>query len=316
MSDGDITGLLEQLSEVPDDSAGDWIAVLERARLAPAPESSRQRSRRLLRRPRRGLVLVGAMAAVAAVVALTIESPWRGAPSIIDRAAAAILRPTAGQVLYERISLHPEGRLPPIARHVHIPLRIWLDGAPPHRFRMTFLIPVKGYGRGEVGGLVGRTTGLSYAYGDRVLDPMVFLEPVTQASLDPAAFVRTALTSGRARVEGRTTIRGRKVLRIVVGTEPGGRGEPVARLFVDTRTYRPVRIAINTALNGLQSNFSRPAGFPLTCITPLLAFACVDAQSPADSWVYDFEEYRYLPATEANRKLTSIRAMHPGVDII
>ena len=106
------------------------------------------------------------------------------------------------------------------------------------------------------------------------------------------------------------------VLRIVVGTEPGGHGETLARLFVDTQTYRPVRIAINTALNGLQSNFSRPAGLPLTCITPLLDFACVDAQSPADLWVYDFEEYRYLPATEANRKLANIRTMHPGIGII
>jgi hypothetical protein len=152
---------------------------------------------------------------------------------------------------------------------------------------------------------------LSYASAEGVLDPMLFFVPITESVLDPAAFVRAALLSGRAKADGRATIRGRETLRILVGTQAGGRGELLARLFVNARTYRPVRITINADAHA----FGR-APLPLMCTTPLLEYACLASPGPSHMWIYDFAEYRYLPGTAANRKLTNIRAMHPHAEIV
>jgi hypothetical protein len=57
-------------------------------------------------------------------------------------AAAAILTPTSGHVLYERIALHPSGfgAVPNSRAVAHF--RVWVDGARPHRFRLTSDSPV------------------------------------------------------------------------------------------------------------------------------------------------------------------------------
>src|SRR5438445_299566 len=71
----------------------------------------------------------------AAVVALAVAEPRKGGPSILDRAAAAILTPSPQQILYERITFRPSGFVNvPQGPTVHI--RAWVDGARPRNFRI------------------------------------------------------------------------------------------------------------------------------------------------------------------------------------
>jgi hypothetical protein len=259
------------------------------------------------RRSSRSVLLSGAAVAAAAVVALTVAAPWRGGPTILERAAAAILAPTSGQILYESIAIHPSISG---ARGGVTHVRVWLDGASPHRFRVTFDGPQPG----DIGGTLGGVTGLSYAFSDDVLDPVSFSGPVSQASLDPAAFIKKALTSGRAQLDGTTTLRGHEVLRIRVSSNPFGHPQPIALYFVDAHTYRPIRVALIAT--------TRPdpyrVGFPLAALSFLpsavsFGFSHARGQYP---FVCDFAQYRYLAPTAANRKLTNIRAAHPHAKIV
>jgi hypothetical protein len=168
---------------------------------------------------------------------------------------------------------------------------------------MAFVAPREGRGAAEVGGTLGATSGLAFAPRQGVLSPMIFLLPVSRWVLDPADFVRGALTSGRARSDGKATIGGRETLRIKIGS--------LARLYVDPRTYRPVRVEID---NRYATFYSRQT-LPISCIAPLLDYSCL-GQPPGGYWIYDFKEYRFLPSSPANRKLADIDAMHPGAEIV
>lgn len=254
------------------------------------------------RRNRRGGIALGAVTAIVAALGLAVASPWSGGPSVVDRAAAAIAAPSAGQILYERIVLRAGGPAPAGSHPVPpTPISIWLDGGTPRQFRMTFTPALPGRPPGEVGGRVGSTTGLSYSRADDVLSPLLFFVPAGNTVLDPAAFVRDALTSGRAKTDGKATIRGLETVRIRV---------PGALLYVDAGTYRPVRVTID----GASYSYIRPT-LPLTCITPLLDYTCL-GRPPGSLWVYDFQEYRHLPRTAANRTQADIRASHPGTPIV
>jgi len=306
VNDGEITALLDRLVGSLDGEVGDWDDVLERsAKPVRVAEQGPIHRRRRPWHSSRGLLLIGAAAVVTTLVVLIVESPWRGSPTILDRAAAAVLTASPGQILYESIAIHPSGSSSQgDVTHVHV----WVDGASPHRFRVRF----DGSRPADVGGRLGGVTGLSYAFSDDVLDPVAFQFPVSQSALDPAAFIRTALISGRAQVDGRTTIRGREVTRIRVSWRAFGRLVPIALYFVDVHTYRPVRVVITAA---------RPSayrlGFPLTSITFLPYGGFSGAKGPPlRALVYDFLEYRYLAATDANRKLTSVRAAHPRAKIV
>jgi hypothetical protein len=162
----------------------------------------------------------------------------------------------------------------------------------------------------EVGGRLGSLNGLTHVGTANELSAAALPAPVTLAVLKPAVFVKAALTSGRGTADGKATIGGREVLRIRIGSPDAGTSKPLALLFVDEHTYRPVRVEIDAG-----APVPQHAGLPLTCITQLFPFACEVAQ-PRDTWVYDFREYRNLPATAANRKLADIQAMHPGAKIL
>jgi hypothetical protein len=95
VTDRDVQALLDRLAEPFEGERGDWEDLLEHAGLRPARAHSR----------RRWIFALAAAAVVVAVVALAVTSPWSGGPSVVDRAAAAILAPTQG-VLYERITVH------------------------------------------------------------------------------------------------------------------------------------------------------------------------------------------------------------------
>lgn len=304
--ESEIRAVLDRLVGTLEDEAGDWDDVLNRARLPRrAPEERHLRERRRPWRSRRGRVLLATAVTAAAVVALVVESPWRSGPSILDRAAAAIVAPGSGQILSESIAIH--GSSDPRGLVVHV--KVWIDGARPHRFRVTVDgprnipgVPV------ELGGTLGRSEGLSYSALDHVLDPVVFELPVKQSHLDPAAFIKAALTSGRAKPDGKTTLQGREVIRIRVISHRYGKPETVAIYFVDAHTYRPVRIVITQRGGFLVLGFRLPN---LSVIqTP--SFTHFLKGQP----IFNFSEYRELRPTASNRKLANIRAQHPNAEIV
>jgi hypothetical protein len=303
VNDDDVRAVLDRLVDRFDDEVGSWHDVLERAGIAKRP-------RRILWQPRRGLALAGAAAAVvAAAISLTITSPWRGGPSIIDRAAAAILSPTSGQVLYERLAIHPARSLDRrgLPAGTVFNVQVWIDGAPPHRFRAIYDTNLPGVAQVELGGMLRNYNGFSYSPAGDSLNPLAFQVPMTPSALDPAEYIKSALTSGRAKVEGTTTIRGRKAVRIRLSARVYGPLIPIAQFFVDAHTYAPLRVGISAFLP-----LAERQRLPLTCVTFLFPYSCW----AAPGWFYDFVEYRYLAPTTANRKLANIRAMHPLAKIV
>ena len=236
MNDGDITALLDRLAGT-DGEVENWDDVVERS-VRPVRATNQGPPVQLVRRSHRrwALPLVGAIVALIAIVSLSVASIWRGGPTILDRATAAILTPASQQILYESITIRQSASGHRAVTHVHV----WLDGAAPHHFRVTF----DGASTAEVGGKLGGVTGLGYDSSNDVLAPVAFHLAILQSDLDPAAFIKKALSSGAANVEGRTTIRGHSVIRIRVSSRASGRLVPIALYFVDARTYRPVRVAI------------------------------------------------------------------------
>ena len=288
MNDREITALLERLVEQVDQETDNWDDVLRRADVRPGRRSLRPGAAALT------IVAVGA-----AVAVLAVTTPWRGGPTILDRAAGAILLPSSGQIVSEHIVFrgrfwHPYAQ----TSNAHI----WIGGAPTHRFRVT----ISGGLRADIGGIVGSDSGLAYSFTSHVLDPVGFQYTISRNVLDPTALIKEALTTGRARVEGRTTIRGRDVIRIRLMWNAFGRKIPVALYYVDAHTYRPVRIAI---MPGRPEAYR--FGFPLSAAYPFLPSGL---RWPGS--VYDFVEYRMIPSTAANQRLTDIRAQHPRAPII
>jgi hypothetical protein len=288
VTDREITALLDQLVEDVEDEEGDWDDVLRRADAAPK------------KRPgQRWAVAVGFAAAAIAALVLAETTPWRGGPTLVDRAAAAILAPTSGQILSEQIVFR--ARIwHPYLETTHA--QIYIDGGPVHRFRVT----LSGGLRAEIGGKVGGSSGLAYDFTGHVLDPVGFQLTMTRAVLDPTALIRQALTAGRARVEGRARIRGLDVLRIRLSWPAFGRLIPVAYYYVDARHYRPVRIEVIP---------ERPQGYSLGFpLSAAYSFLPTGLRWPGS--VYDFVEYRLLGPTAANERLTDIRAQHPHAPIV
>jgi hypothetical protein len=322
VSDRDIKDVLDRLVGSLDDEMGDWEEVIERLGELSQPVEERRGGRRRGPWPERRLLLLAAAVLVTSLAALTIASPWQRGPSILDRAAAAIPAPAANQVLH--VSVVIRARLPcrlpkpPFTpsklRHLRLcavkgRTAVWLDGAPPHRFRVFAVGPD---GRSdEAGGSVGGTGGLGYHPSENVLDPVQFDFRVSHSDLDPGGFVRAALASGRGRLDGSATIRGRKVLRIRVTAHRFGREVTDALYFVDGRTYRPVRIVFTP---GYKTDLR---GVPLTKLALGLSYGGgVSGVNLLTPLIFDFARYEYLPATANNRKLADIRAQHPHAKLL
>jgi len=282
------------------------------------------------------MLLLGATVVVVALIALTVTSPWRHGPTILDRAAAAIALPAAGQILYENITLHvappppveseraalrrlPRGALhPPFAFDVRV--GVWLTGAAPHRFRLTEHGDVRGRIRGraatqrlrsgEIGGTLTSTQTLSYDDKSGALVPAASWSPVKRSDLDVAEFVWQAITAGRAKVDGTTWLHGQQVVRIRVFAKHYGHLMAVGLYFVDGQTYQPVRVVID-----LKKHFFNETvpGFPLLSLTRIQSSVL---PSVYGRYVIDFNEYWHLAPTAANNKLANIRAMHPKAKIV
>lgn len=292
---------------------------------------------RSTRRAARRYLYAGVAVTAIALLALAFAEPWHGSPTILDRAEAAMLAPVGGEVLYESVTVHAVSgsRAPRGVTRV----QLWLDSSPPNRFRMTFT----GSAPAEVGGTIGSSKGLNYVAATNLLYPAAFQFRVAQSDLDPAAFIRTALRSGRAKLLGDAAIRGRKVIAIRLttwfGTPMGRRLEPIALYYVDAHTYRPVRVVVPPPnghvvllgpgsprdlavgpedLNGSRLGFPMDpsaflVGFPGYPALTLPGLATRSAHVARTHLVYDFDAYSLLPATANNHRLASVQALRNDV---
>jgi hypothetical protein len=267
------------------------------ARLAQAIERRHgwgTRVLRLIRNPGRTTLAVAVLAGVAAT-ALFVSSPWKASPGFLERAQAA-LTPPAGSILHYRYE------------ETHIskdfgctvtmgPEEIWIDQAPPHRYRALLSDLPRGadlrtlacrhdHGTIEVGGALDT--------GERVM----FLPPATltvspvrfvNVPPDPVTELREAIRNGRAHHEGKTELDGRTVERIRVEClHPPCQGPP-NYAYVDPETFALVRE-------------ERPSSY-------------IIAPAPDRFLRFDvvvrYETFEYLPRTAANLALTNIVAQHP-----
>jgi hypothetical protein len=327
----------------------DLVAAIDRE-LEGARRARARRTRARPWRSRWGALLLATTLVAAAFLALTIVAPWQSSRTILDRAEAALLAPSAGNILYERVTVHPIVFSP---RGTVARVQLWVNGARPRRFRMTF----GGAWRVELGGILGSSTGLNYVASDQALHQTRFQFRVRQSDLDPAAFIKTALRSGRAKLDGKATIHGRDVIRIQLSawfdTMDARLLEPIALYYVDAQTYRPVRVVIPppggpvvmlappsrfdpadfSSLGSLgflpeDTSTSSRLGFPMDPSAfllgspgysiPTLPVLLGPGQTVSGRSlyrVYDFEDYRLIAPTAANRRLTNLRAMHPRATV-
>jgi hypothetical protein len=281
----DVDALLDRLVPAFEDETGDWADVARRAR------RSRPRKRRPL------LLLVPAAAALAAAAVLA-GGPWRGGPTALDRAAAAIAGPRSGGVLAEDVTVSV---VTPTGKHLSRRLKVWLTA---RSFRVQ-LSPATGESAQEYGGRFGAGEGLGLSGG--YLVPEVFRVPLGEPDLDPTAFIRKALAGGRAHVAGAARIAGRRVVEIDLSSRLFGETVATARYFVDASTYDPVRLVVSAAVPN-----AAPAVLPLSEVA---SFAYGGLESGGDYvYRYDFARFEHLPASDA--KLASMKAEHPGAKTI
>jgi hypothetical protein len=227
---------------------------------------------------------------VAAAAVLTISAPWRGGPSVLERASAAIRAPSASQVL----SMHFRERRSGCCRELGGgDALVWVDGSTPRHFRALF--PGAGAPFDEGGGtLSGRSVRSLYRYDRRTntLQRLSTGSRVSTTDWDPVAIVREALDDGRAHVTGQTTVAGKPAIRIVLSLRDR-RGVPgTAVYYVHPKTYRPIEIDYPRLVE---------LRFPFE---PVFGNGIYKVR-------LTFLGFRYLPATPENLKLADIRALHP-----
>ncbi len=312
----------------------DWTDVL--ARLVGDTNAAEQATsvppptrRRAIQRLGRTGVAFAALAAAA--TALTLTTPWKAGPSLVERAAAAISAANSDQVIYERstfTNVGPRGKPFGLRRLPRHSSQLWVSGgAAPQTFRsltqilIPRLIGLKGkvikapsapWGNAlrtlhsgpntqEVGGRLGSR---------HVIEADVYqpeknvIVRYTQAptaisaiSFDPIALIRNALTTGHAHAHGHAIIDGQNLQRIELAMRDIDGTTGNATYFVDAQ-QKPVEIVFH---------HTRDVRFPYLPI--------FDPTVPGGV-ALRFTVFRYLPATPANRRLTSITAQHPTATLV
>lgn len=289
------------------DPTPDWEWVLVQAAVEPEraghvyetgePGSSGLRNVRRLRR----LTLLGAGIVVAAAVALVVVAPWKGGPTILQRANAAI-SPAASQVLYMNFGIC----CPEAWRSGRDHIQLWIDGAAPRSFRSAGQ-PMFGYT--EHGGTLGPETSL----GTQSVTSYLGYNPTTNTivehvrsfdrskplDFDPLTVVRKALTAGTAHLDGRAVIDGEQAIKITLTTRDLNGHTGTVIYLANAKTYYPIEIK----LQSLEA-FSYP-------LEPLF-------RPNGRGWTatFRFQSFEYLDTTTKNLALTNIQAQHPNTKII
>lgn len=214
------------------------------------------------RRPRRTLA-VAAVAMVGAVASLLLASPWRGSPTIVDRALAAV---GSGPVLHVVVSHSAEFGGPVVDLQTGkvlprtLQTEVWFDRTRDLKKTIFKLdgelldeqLETRQGGWTREGPVYtcawiaahpaeATRAGVSCnASGDNGTSPRVM--PETPPTLEPAlaGFVdnyRTALASGEAKEAGRGIVEGREVVWLQFRAHRG-----VQRVAIDAQTYVPLLI--------------------------------------------------------------------------
>jgi hypothetical protein len=273
--------VLERLTPRLPDYPHDWEDVLERARPG--------RSRRGAFAPRRRFAVAIAVLATAVAVALGVTTPWTHAPGIIDkhivaRAEAALTLP-AGTVLHMKWEDAEAGN------PTTTTFEIWLghDG-----LYHGFVTDGATGQRVEIGGTEDLRRSVEYdprtnAIGTGLVNGMSY------SIGDDVAVLRKELAKGMATADGETTIDGQRVARIRLHSIGLDCKPVVDYLFVDPKTFYPVEYRVTVFASRGST-------------TPHVTYA----RAPL---VRRFRTFERLPATPANRRLTSITALHPTAKV-
>jgi len=245
------------------------------------------------------LLLIAATFAGAAAVALVVTTPWKSSPGFLEQAQAALTAP-AGMILHQKwetttISTDPACT---VKRGPH---ELWIDGTPPHRYRLL----TKDFGEGSDPGLRAlacwRGTAAEFGGDRESFDALRFVPPNTLIrwklrygrELDPAKRLREAIDAGTAHHEGKTQLDGRTVERIRIDPPSDCPDPPCSRepgyAYVDPETFYPVRT-------------EGPGYIGFVGSSEVVRLRIVER----------FVRFEYLPRTEANLALTDIRAQHPN----
>lgn len=279
------------------------------ARLAQAMGDEAQHGAGLLRlvrmRPRSSAVALGTLVAAAAA-ALFLSAPERNSPGFLARAEAALPQ-QAGMVLHmkwETTSTWTR-RFCPV---IHSQWEVWIDGAPPHSYRV-LLGDLSDSTDRRARGCSSRTAAQEFGGTYDSEETLRFVPPNRltvsrwrwfRFRLDPATDLREAISTGKAHDEGKTQFDGRTVERVRI--DPPSACPPLANcpteplyLYVDPETFYPVGLA--ATLYQIEI-----VGGPGTS-----SYSRVGVRD-----VMRYVAFEYLPRTAANLALTDIRAQHPG----
>jgi hypothetical protein len=245
-----------------------------------APKSVQARGR---------LLLLAAIAATAATVLLLgFTVPWSSGPTALTPArgatvlarVSAALAPHVGWILHQRETTRQVE--PATGLYGRTSSELWAQNVAPYRFRK--ITTAAGSSPLELGGTGRPRKGLDFdpqTHAFYRVDALVRPSANQTRLPDAAIQIRDAIATGKARVTGRTTIKGRKAYRIQLRIVPSV--EMTA--FVDAATYKPLRL--------------ETAGLPF--------------RGRASRSVTTIFTYEYLPPTTANARLADIQAKHPTV---
>jgi len=277
----------------------DWQAVLRDAREAMI-DYERSAPRKPPRRtpPRRSVLALLATTVIAAALVLTLTSPWRGGPTILEQARAAITV-NAGQVLHERII----STFPNLPRAPHYTTEVWLQGAPPLHWR-SIVTGLRRVGTLEQAGTVNASRYEQYDSAKNKITLYLNFGPFAITPADPIAALRSALASRTAKVEGTRTVAGKRLTVIKINsivTNPRGGwdilpgAKPTVTYYVTPASYQPVKIVFTHVGGGAIASLGIPY------LSNDGTYTVIDT----------FKLFQLVPATPANLRLTTLKGAHP-----
>lgn len=285
------------MSDPITDLKQELLAAAERQQEQPVVRAGRGRLRGHLGRR---LLLASAALSIAAAVTLLLTAPWSNSPSFLARAEAA-LTPPAGTILHMTWQVTSTST-DPACTVTYGPSEIWIDQAPPHRYRVLLnglppdppknedwrALACASGTPSELGGAFDTYQTLRFVAPNKLrVNPLSFVLPP-----DLVTDLREAISAGRAHDDGKTQLDGRTVKRIRIDPPSDCPDLSCPReptyWYVDPETFYPVESDGPAAI--------APPGRPvvrLHVVTRYLTF-------------------EYLPRTAANLALTDIEAQHPN----
>jgi hypothetical protein len=284
-------------------------------------------------RPAYSVLALTALAGATAA-ALFLSNPWSDSPGFLERAEAA-LAPPSDTILHMKWEV-TSTVTDPACSVTRGPNEIWIDLAPPHKYRAILDDPPpagadpralacsSGTVR-EVGGTVDPACSPAEQSSCTTQDTLEFQPPNTLSVTplqfvlppDPVTMLREAISAGTAHDEGKTQLGGRTVERIRIDLPSAPLFEPavcafpscaVGHVYVDPETFHPVEMQGPTMY--VMPPPDRGAMIPPSAITE--ATGQFDPPLARIDVVDRYLTFEYLPRTEANLALTDIRAQHPN----